>query len=332
MLDKYKYREANKEDSQSIVNLLKIGLGDNNATRSVEYWNWKHNNSFFGKSYVLLAYDNNVLIGVRAFMRWNWILEGKQKSCVRAVDTVTHPDYQKQGLFKKLTLTLLDECFDKNIDFVFNTPNANSLPGYKKMGWKELGKMDLYVRSTNLYCLIKNRLVQSNLQQDKILKTHEYMNISQVELEYLVNQWSKESLHIFKKDITIDYLKWRYADCPAYKYGFSSIKNGKGLIIFRVLKKGRIRELRICDAFVLDNEEYKDFSSCIGKLLRIYNCDVATLTIGAMEGLKVIAKKSLFFNIGNKGLVFTLKSLNVNIDEYLDYRKWGWSSGDIEIF
>ena len=65
--------------------------------------------------------------------------------CLRAVDTATHPEHQGKGIFKKLTLQLIDEAAKQGYDFIFNTPNAQSTPGYLKMGWKRWGKVPLWI-------------------------------------------------------------------------------------------------------------------------------------------------------------------------------------------
>ena len=65
---------------------------------------------------------------------------GSTLHAVRAVDTATHPDHQGRGLFTALTMHALEACRAEGVAFVFNTPNAQSRPGYLKMGWREVGR------------------------------------------------------------------------------------------------------------------------------------------------------------------------------------------------
>lgn len=328
MLKEYNFRLATENDSLKIVELLILCLGDS-PTRSVEYWDWKHNKNYFGKSFVLLAFDEDILIGVRAFMRWDWKNKKIKYNCVRAVDTVTHPDYQRQGLFTKLTLDLLNNFINQKIDFIFNTPNLNSLPGNIKMGWRELGRMDLYIRIRSPLGVIKNRVQFSKFKENQVLSMHKsYEKI--ISIDSLISK--KNNFDYLSKDIDCSYLKWRYVDCPAYNYGFSAIKNNEDLIVFRVLKKRKLRELRICDVFITNKTSNKDFRDTVKKLLKDYCCDVATLSIGANKELKKLSRESNFYYMGNKGLIFTLRNVNVDVVDYLNYEAWGWSSGDIEIF
>src|SRR5688572_23337100 len=103
-------REATDSDIPEIIALLKISLGESLMPKSERYWRWKHIENPFGRSPVILCWDEGKLVGVRAFMRWEWISEGQLYRAVRAVDTATHPDYQGKGIFKKLTLSLVESC------------------------------------------------------------------------------------------------------------------------------------------------------------------------------------------------------------------------------
>src|SRR5207245_291635 len=42
----------------------------------------------------------------------------------------------------------LDELATDGVELVFNTPNRQSLPGYLKMGWREVGRLPAAVRPT----------------------------------------------------------------------------------------------------------------------------------------------------------------------------------------
>ena len=128
-------REATNQDTKEIVKLLKLSLGENLIKKTPRIWQYKHIENPFGKSLVLLAEKNDILVGVRAFMQWRWQLGSQTYVTYRAVDTATHPEYQKQGIFKKLSLQALQKASHNTQGFVFNTPNQNSLPGYLKMGW-----------------------------------------------------------------------------------------------------------------------------------------------------------------------------------------------------
>src|SRR5687767_6957749 len=95
------------------------------------FFAWKHEQGPFGASPAWVALDGERLAGFRTFLRWEFNHpDGRIRRGVRAVDTATHPDYQGRGIFRDLTLQALDHLRADGVDFVFNTPNAQSLPGY----------------------------------------------------------------------------------------------------------------------------------------------------------------------------------------------------------
>lgn len=109
----------------------------NQSIFTVGYLTWKHVENPAGKSFVLIAEEDSKIIGLRIFMYWDFNINGRNYKALRPVDTAVHKDYQGKGLFKQLTLKGLDMT-KGNFDFIFNTPNNNSLPGYLKMGWTKI--------------------------------------------------------------------------------------------------------------------------------------------------------------------------------------------------
>lgn len=138
-------RELAKDDEPQVLELLAAALAGGGPTgeRTQEFFDWKHHDNPFGSSPGLVAEtEDGGIAAVRLFLRWEFVHQGEPVRAVRAVDTATHPEMQGRGLFTRMTLELLDRLSD-DTDLVFNTPNANSLPGYLKMGWREVGKVPI---------------------------------------------------------------------------------------------------------------------------------------------------------------------------------------------
>ena len=70
-------RASTEADVPRIIELLKSSLGETLMPKSEAFWRWKHWENPFGKSPVLLAFENETLIGVRAFMKWEWRYDNK---------------------------------------------------------------------------------------------------------------------------------------------------------------------------------------------------------------------------------------------------------------
>jgi GNAT superfamily N-acetyltransferase len=106
----------------------------------------EHETNPFGPSPGWVVEDGGEVVAVRLFMRWEFVRGGRRLRAVRAVDTATHPSQQGKGLFTALALHALEACRAEGVDFVFNTPNEQSRPGYLKMGWRQVGRLPAAMR------------------------------------------------------------------------------------------------------------------------------------------------------------------------------------------
>ncbi|MGA7098032.1 MAG: GNAT family N-acetyltransferase [Acidimicrobiia bacterium] len=141
-------RPATPGDTSAILELLKASLGESPLLkRKPELWAWKHTANPFGPSIVLLAWSGDRLAGVRAMMRWELhTRDGELVRCVRAVDTATHPEFMRRGIFRRLTEEAIEIARDEDVHLVFNTPNPKSAAGYLTMGWTEVGWIGAQIR------------------------------------------------------------------------------------------------------------------------------------------------------------------------------------------
>ncbi|MGM0933360.1 MAG: GNAT family N-acetyltransferase [Bacteroidota bacterium] len=304
-------READHNDIPQILNVLKASLGETSSKKTEEVWRYKHIDNPFGESLVLVAEENNEIVGVRAFMRWKWQKGNEVYSAFRAVDTATHPDHQGKGIFKKLTLKALEMGKERGEHFVFNTPNAQSKPGYLKMGWKEVDKLKIHLRPLNLLQL-KNK----EFKYETSGKEDAISDLLNTYLEQL-----KTSDRLFTpKDIA--YIKWRYLHNPLQKY----------LVIFDreyffagyVKERKRFSEFRVSEAIV-SRDGKKPAKSAILKLAKSSGAKVLSISPDAGINFKTGIT-------GNFGPVLTYKTLNLQKPEFLNLKTWAYSLGDLELF
>ena len=87
----------------------------------------------------VVAMAGDRLVG-RAFSRWRFRQGSEVLSAVRGRRHGHRSRLRPQRDLLRLTRGALDELQAAGIDFVFNTPNEQSRPGYLKMGWIVLGR------------------------------------------------------------------------------------------------------------------------------------------------------------------------------------------------
>ena len=327
-------RAAREEDLPAIIELMKSSLGESMIPKSESLWKWKHEENPFGRSYVLLAEENGQLIGLRAFMQWKWIWQGKRYRAIRAVDTATHPDHQGKGIFKKLTLQQAEICKNDGVDFIFNTPNDQSRPGYIKMGWVAQGKMPLKIKVLRPFSLVYSKF----FNKDK------YRNISEDpspqqnwddKIIALLRNYKVDNTNQLTTPKSLDYIVWRYAENPLFRYNFfTDYKNY--IVISRNKYQGFAKELRIVD-FILLNPA-GSINSSIKKEINAF-CKKNKIDFISFSGQQYKLYKQYFKWMGilpvkPLGPIVTVRDLNMKDDftKLLDTENWAYSVGDLELF
>ncbi|WP_026952855.1 GNAT family N-acetyltransferase [Algoriphagus mannitolivorans] len=306
-------RKSNPEDIPAIVDLLRLSLGESLLPKSIELWNWKHIENPFGPSPVLLATENEQIIGVRSFLRWDFAnLETTIKAC-RAVDTAVHPDFQGKGVFTKLTLGLIDEIRNEGLDTIFNTPNEKSTPGYIKLGWEKAGKLPLFL-GFRLATNSNSRIPDSDWNQIRNL------------IEKL--EFSTDRSTDFSTQLKPGFLSWRYENCPLFPYYFLS--DGRSfLLVFRIKEGKWGNEFRICDFYTLEefgHSSEQELQKMLQEAILASGCRMISysgLKSNHSLGMKFLPKLSL-------GPLVTLRQIQHGFVP--KEHDWAWSIGDLEVF
>ena len=320
------YRPASKGDLPSILELTRIGLGGNMNYRSEEFWRWKHELNPFGPSLVLVAENENGIIGLRTLMKWRFRHLEKTIDAFRPVDTVVHPAWRRKGIFEGLTTLAIENISAKtNSNFLFNTPNKVSGRGYEKMGWIKSGKTNLLIAPYPIN-ILKNKF--SGYTSTSLNK----FQLPEKVANYL-EAWNKLSGDLLMTDYSPEFLQWRYGEAPSLQYQSAEISYGDefAFIIFRQREVRRLKELRIVELF--HSGQPQVIRELLDELNATFRPDLMTLLDNGKWSLKSLLpgqfiKASgigydLYIRQSNSPSVFELAS-----DQRLRY----WSAGTLELF
>lgn len=203
-------------DRVEVMSLIRKGLRDSFEESHLV---WKHLENPFGISYAIGARSEGKLVGLRLFMRWEFIgPSGKMVKAIRPVDTVTDPEFRGMGIFKSLTLKGIEEE-KQSYQLIFNTPNTNSREGYLKMGWEVL----------NSTLLIRWAIVLPGRKTD---------------ITEAKNQIPTQILEGWSTHKSAEFLKWRY---QAEEYKAKMTSNQKAVMVYRMRKVKSVNTLVICE-------------------------------------------------------------------------------------
>jgi hypothetical protein len=248
-------REAGERDLDSILELLEVSMGRAEDPRFETLFRWKHLDNAFGRSPMWVACDGDDIVGLRVFMRWEFDRGGAVVRCVRAVDTATHPDYQGRGIFRRLTLDALPALETDGVDFVFNTPNSQSLPGYLKMGWITVGRAAARVRPLSVrgaIVLARNRVPAAHWSESVAIGVPAAEVVAAGDLDALVTALTPaRSDERLRTRQSPTYLRWRYG-VPLLHYRAVVAPSGldDGVAFVRVRRRGDAREAVVASLLV----------------------------------------------------------------------------------
>jgi GNAT superfamily N-acetyltransferase len=336
---RFEVRPYERRDESKILELLSASLGEGPAgRRAPEFFRWKHEENPFGPSTMLVAHADGRIVGLRAFMRWEFRSGMRSVRAVRAVDTATHPDYQRLGIFSALTREALGSLDD--VDFVFNTPNEKSLPGYLKLGWTVVGRIPVSLRVRRpIRFLRRVRGSRTSVEGPQVglgppvsaemAATFRLDDAAELLDEAVPDD---ERLSTVRG---LDYLRWRYASAPFLDYRVVRQERGgnlAGLAIFRVRSRGRLWESTIAEVIV-DSGDVSAARGVIRKVVRATAVDHVTCSFpkGSTAARAALQCGFLPTPGGMTFVVRPLQSEHMKPDPTAT-RSWALTLGDVEVF
>ena len=264
------YDPARKSEiSQLMERTLGLRAG---RPRDEAYWTWKHELNPFGPSLVLLAEEHGRLVGMRAFMRWELETGTTRLAAGKPVDSVTDPQFQRRGIFSQLTQAACEQARAEGIRLLFNTPNRNSLPGYLKLGWQQVGRLrvrlDLLRPLSMAWRVVSRRAVfddnwPASCFTSAPQRAADVLDDAE-EINALINAATRPARALATRRDQA-FLKWRYSLHPHEQYYAETVRTGdrlQGILLFRLGRRRGFTEVMIDDAIVR-----RDSQGCLASLL-----------------------------------------------------------------
>lgn len=333
-------RSATEADVPQMIELARVALGPGSVPRTEAFWRWKHQKNPFGSSPAMVAEADGRIVSLRVFLRWRWRYHGRAFSAVRPVDTATHPDWRRRGLFEGLTRDLLAVMKAEGVAFVFNTPNANSGRGYEKLGWCIAGQPTIWARPLKpgrILTELARREKPRGLQDtQKSIEPASAAALASPDLAAFLTHTTRSTFRLMT-DADSAYLAWRYRDCPGLAYGAAGTfdRTSGALVVFRRTTRHGLAELRLCDLFLAnDMPSRRKMRELIRSLLTERDADLATARAVPGTTQAAILLRCGFVPVQRIGPALAVRPLAESADTVPIDRlsTWGTSIGDLEVF
>jgi hypothetical protein len=143
----WQIRNAVRQDRERALALMATAFGPRADALGEERWDWLFLRNTAGQRLVYLVADaGTVLAAQYALLPVRMQHAGGVISGLLSLDTATHPEFARRGLFTTLAQQLYASTRD-DYPLVFGFPNSNSAPGfYRKLEWIEVRPYPLLMR------------------------------------------------------------------------------------------------------------------------------------------------------------------------------------------
>src|SRR5690606_36989777 len=166
--------------------------------------------------------------------------------------------HQGRGIFRSLTLHALEALEEEGVDFVFNTPNDQSRPGYLTMGWQLVGQLTPWIRpvgARSLGRIARSRTPAGYWGEPTTAGVPAAEAFADDDAVSSLLEASESDDERLRTDRTPAYLRWRYPSSPL---GYRVVTLGgdvaAGAACFRLRRRGAALEATVGDIFVPDGD------------------------------------------------------------------------------
>ncbi len=338
---------APTEQQNDIMTLLQGVMSEADHWSGLKFWQWKHVDNPFGESLVLIseAQDGRIA-GLRAFMRWRFRSPTGLLDAFRPVDTATHPDFRRRGIFTRLTKEALEHSRQQDGSIIFNTPNSMSVSGYLKMGWTQVGvatpalKVRNYPKTT---ISLANHLIRKRLKlsppaersaspmPDDLLAS----NAITPDFKQLIEEHHQHEQNLLATDMSVPYLTWRYADNPLYQYAVVADRQSGALrdaCVVRMVPSATLSTL-IFEQFLVAELDEKRIKRLVGMAFDAFSPDVGSAYAPSGSDMRRLLSKSGFRWNSRSRINFVSNPLRPGVSpDPAEMTNWSIGMSELEIF
>jgi hypothetical protein len=194
------------------------------ACVGTKYFDWKYRENPIGPLVAFEAIHQGKSIASYGVIPELYEVEGQPIRIYQSMDTMTHPAYQRRGLFQKLAMLTYDHLIkqEAHLDMI-GIPGPSSYPGFvKKLQWQSIHHFDTLFLPRSLFRIsfARHRAPQLNF---KIVR-----ELTQ-DLSKFLEQRPKSRAPI-RNELSPAFFNWRVFGHPLKRFNVMQIHEGRDLI------------------------------------------------------------------------------------------------------
>lgn len=212
------------------------------------------------KRTLLIRYEENIPVGVNAFMGMVLIESGREHLIAQSNDTAVLHSQRGKGLFTSIIIEF--ESDDNETEYCIGLPNEQSYPGFMKMGWEKVSDLVHYVRickpgrlalgnsGVSKVIDVPFRMIDKARKRITLYRVKQKVNNRSTEKEYRVERndsvvFTQQEYDLINADIDVGTKReekiynWKLSDKECIQYKLYDKQNLAGFFIIKKEKRMR---------------------------------------------------------------------------------------------
>ncbi len=225
----YQRFNLNEYNRKGFSDMYRLCFGQ---TVAEDYTQWKYKDNPAGEVLAFTAEENGNMAGFYGVIPESYSIGGKTCCVYQSMDTMTHPGFQKRGLFVTLAEKTYQSLLEQDPEtLIIGIPGSNSYHGFvNKLQWKAIHHFSFTFVHRSVFKLLNPGSPQ---------KKYTLAEIHDFETEPIRDFFKKLSPDPHKIQAVINpaFLKWRITRHPFTSYhslSFSTETGIVGIVIYRV--------------------------------------------------------------------------------------------------
>lgn len=229
---KFEFQLYNFDNTDELLNMYRECF---NLEVPNQYFQWKYVNNPAGKATAFVAIHEEQIAAFYGVIPDIYIINGEQHTIYQSMDTMTHPNYQRKGLFK----TLANITYE-HIRSTYNQINVLGFPGetsyapfIKKLNWSTLVEMKYLFVHKSVFSSI------TALKRKSLIDITSVDSFTQEFDDYFLQKECKKPI---AKYLNRSLANWRFVDSPIVNHHILKISRAGeliGFLVYRIDEKNR---------------------------------------------------------------------------------------------
>lgn len=343
------------KDFEGFEELSVLSFGEGTNCKK-EMYEWLFDMNPYNKTgnMMYILKEGNRVIGCDGLIPNEIYVNGKTLLAAHSVKSMTHPDYKKQGVFRKMTENSCERGMEDGVDVVIGLANDQSYPAYQRFGWPTLFEKEAYVKPILITNILKRRIkigflsscansmyvvyMKNKLktQMDKEIK-FEILKTVPEKIQTCWDKYKDKYEVLLVRDYK--YLNYRYNLRPDVDYITILAKLNDEIIGFAILHNSKANGSKMTSAveFFTDpiNERFIEaLANGVSKYCYENGLEYVVVGSGLYGHYKTVLLKNGFMVTRkppkNNMMIANVLSDKLTLDEITGHKKWHITQGDGE--